>query len=87
MSSAETKIVFTDVQGLKTSRPLRVMIPKILRNKLFCPYSLLLDYIDRGTFLTKLSDSTQLSIWLNKPYKGVISSSLTKMDEGHIAIF
>ena len=87
MSSEETKIVFTDVQGLKTSRPLRVMIPKVLRNLSFCPYSLLLDYIDRGTFLTKLSDSTQLSIWLNKPYKGVISSSLTKMDEGHIAIF
>ena len=62
------------------------MIPKVLRNKSFCPYSLLLDYIDRGTFLTKLSDSTQLSISLNKPYKGVISSSLTKMDEGHIAI-
>ena len=62
------------------------MIPKVLRNKSFCPYSLLLDYIDRDTFLTKLSDSTQLSILLYKPYKVVISSSLTKTDEGHIAI-
>ena len=35
MSSEETKIVFTDVQGLKTSRPLRVMIPKVLRNLSF----------------------------------------------------
>ena len=47
MSSEETKIVFTVVQGLKTSRPLRVMIPKVLQNKSFCPYSLLLDYIDK----------------------------------------
>ena len=64
MSSQETKIVFTDVQGLKTSRPLGGIIPNVLRNKSFCPYSLLLDYIDRGTFLTKLSDSAQLSISL-----------------------
>ena len=69
MSSEETKIVFTDVQGLETSRPLRVMIPKVLRSKSFCPYSLLLDYIDRGTFLTKLSDSAQLSISLNNLIK------------------
>ena len=55
MSSEETKIVFTDVQGLKKSRPLRVMIPKVLRNLSFCPYSLLLHYIDRGTFLTKFT--------------------------------
>ena len=27
-----TRIVFTDVQGLKTSRPLRVMITILLRN-------------------------------------------------------
>ena len=85
MSSEENKIVFPDVERLRTSRPLRVMIPKVLRNKSICPHSLLLDYIDRGTFLTKLSDSTQLSISLNRPYKGVISSSF-KMHEGHIAI-
>ena len=48
MSIEETKIVFTDVQRLKTSRPLRVMIPKVSRNKSICPYSLLLDYIDRS---------------------------------------
>ena len=69
MSSEETKKVFTDVQGLKTSRPLQVMILKVLRNKSFCPYSLLLDYIDRDTFLTKLSDSAQLSISLNNLIK------------------
>ena len=66
MSSEETKILFADVQGLKASRPLRVMIPKVLRNKSFCPYSLLLDYIDTGTFLTKLA---QLSISLNNLIK------------------
>ena len=43
MSIEETKIVFTDVQRLKTSLPLRVMIPKVSRNKSICPYSLLLD--------------------------------------------
>ena len=69
MSSEETKIVFSDVQGLETSRPLQIMIPKALRSKSFCPYSLLLDYIDRGTFLTKLSDSAQLSISLNNLIK------------------
>lgn len=64
MSIEETKIAFTVVQRLKTSRPghnsLRVMIPKVLRNKSICPYSHLLHYIDRSTSLRKLSDSTQL---------------------------
>ena len=54
MSIEETKIVFTDVQRLKTSRPLRVMIPKVLRNNSICPYSLWLDYIDRSTFCKKV---------------------------------
>ena len=82
MSIEETKIVFTVVQRLKTSRPgdnsLRVMTPKVLRNKSICPYSHLLHYIDRSTSLTKLSDSTQLFISLNKPHKGVTSSSLAR---------
>ena len=43
MSIEETKIVFTVVQRLKTSRPghnsLPVMIAKALRNKSICPYS------------------------------------------------
>jgi len=46
MSIEETRIVFTVVQRLKTSRPghnsLRVMIPKVLRNKSICPYTHLL---------------------------------------------
>ena len=82
MSIEETKIVFTDVQRLKTSRlghnSLRVMIPKVLRNKSICPYFHLLHDIDRGTLLRKLSDSTQLFISLNKLRKGVISSSLAR---------
>ena len=82
MSIEETKIVFTVVQRLKTLRPghnsLRVMIPKVLRNKSICPYSHLLHYIDRRTSLRKLSDSTQLFISLNKPHKGVTSSSLAR---------
>ena len=80
MSIEETKIVFTVVQRLKTSRPghnsLRVMIPKVLRNKLICPYSHLLHHIYKSTSLWKLSDPTQLFISLNKPHKGVTSSNL-----------
>ena len=55
MSIEETKIVFTVVQRLKTSWPghnsLRVIIPKVLRNKLICPYSHLLHYIYKSTSL------------------------------------
>ena len=54
------------------------MIPKVLRNKSICSYSHLLHYIDRRTSLRKLSDSTQLFISLNKPQKGVTSSSLAR---------
>ena len=82
MSIEETKIVFTVVQRLKTSRPghnsLRVLIPKVLRNKSICPYTHLLHYIDISSSLRKLSDSTQLFISLNKPHKGVTSSSLAR---------
>ena len=81
-SIEETKIVFTVVQRLNTSRPghnsLRVMIPKVLRNKSISPYLHLLHYIDRSASLRNLSDSTQLSISLNKPHKGVTSSSLAR---------
>ena len=54
------------------------MIPKVLRNKSSCPYSHLLHYIDRSTSLRKLPDSTQLIFSLNKPHKGVTSSSLAR---------
>ena len=57
MSIEETKIVFTVVQRLKTSRPghnsLRVMIPKVLRNKSICPYTHLLHYNYRHKFIVK----------------------------------
>ena len=79
----EKKKWFFLSQGhFKTSQPdhnsLPVMIQKVLRNKSICPYSHLLHYIDRSTSLRKLSDSTQLFIPLNKPQKGVTSSSLAR---------
>ena len=77
-----TKIVFTFVQRLNTSRPghhsLQVMIPKVLRNKSIRPYTHLLHYIDISLSLRKLSHSTQLFISLHKLHKRVTSSSLAR---------
>ena len=61
MSIKETKTLIIVVQRLNTSRAghdsLRLMIPKVLRNKSICPHSHLLHYIDRSTSLTCLSRS------------------------------